>query len=311
MGAAISCIGLVKRYGNVTALDGLDLEVPSGSLFGFLGPNGAGKTTTIRLLTGLAWPTSGRAVVAGFDPGRDGGRLRQRISHQDQHSRLYGWMTGQELLLTVGRLFGLSGAELRSRVEDVLEKTGLVEAARRRVGGYSGGMRQRLNLAQALINRPEVMFLDEPASSLDPAGRHEVLELLANLRGQVTVFMSSHILEDVEKVCDRVGIIDRGRLLVDSTIDDLQARFAEPVFTIELEPGQGDGKQLVAALHELTLVTAVGQDGPVLRVTVTDAAHAGPELLRVLATSGVNVARFERVRPTLEDMFLRLIPNPG
>jgi ABC-2 type transport system ATP-binding protein len=311
MQAAISCIGLVKRYGDVTALDGLDLEVPSGSLFGFLGPNGAGKTTTIRLLTGLAWPTSGRAVVAGFDPGRDGVRLRARISHQDQHSRLYGWMTGQELLLTVGRLFGLSGADLRSRVGEVLEMTGLVEAARRRVGGYSGGMRQRLNLAQALINRPEVMFLDEPASSLDPAGRHEVLELLGNLRGKVTVFMSSHILEDVEKVCDRVGIIDHGRLLVDSTIGQLQARFAEPVFTIELEPGQGDDKKLVAGLQELTLVTAVGREGPVMRVTVTDATHAGPELLRVLATSGVNVARFERVRPTLEDMFLRLIPNPG
>jgi ABC-2 type transport system ATP-binding protein len=301
---------LVKRYGNVTALDGLDLEVPAGSLYGFLGPNGAGKTTTIRLLTGLAWATSGRAVVAGFDPGRDGGRLRERISHQDQHSRLYGWMTGRELLLTVGRLFGMSGPDLRSRVEDVLEKTGLVEVAGRRVGGYSGGMRQRLNLAQALINRPEVMFLDEPASSLDPAGRHAVLELLASLRGQVTVFMSSHILEDVEKVCDRVGIIDHGRLLVDSTIGELQARFAEPVFTIELEPGQGDDK-LVGALQELTLVAAVGRDGPVMRVTVTDATHAGPELMRVLATSGVNVARFERVRPTLEDMFLRLVPNPG
>jgi ABC-2 type transport system ATP-binding protein len=309
MEAAISCTGLVKRYGDVTALDGLDLDVPSGSLFGFLGPNGAGKTTTIRLLTGLAWPTSGRAAVVGLDPSRDGGRLRERISHQDQHSRLYGWMTGRELLLTVGRLFGLSGPNLRSRVEEVLAKTGLVEAARRRVGGYSGGMRQRLNLAQALINRPDVMFLDEPASSLDPAGRHEVLELLANLRGQVTVFMSSHILEDVEKICDRVGIIDHGRLLVDSTIGELQARFAEPVFTIELEPGQGDDTRLVADLQELTLVAAIGRDGPALRVTVTDASHAGPELMRILATSGVNVARFERVRPTLEDMFLRLIPD--
>jgi ABC-2 type transport system ATP-binding protein len=308
--AAISCQGLVKRYGNVTALDGLELEVPSGSIFGFLGPNGAGKTTTIRLLTGLSWPTAGRAVVAGFDPSRDG-RLRERISHQDQDSRLYAWMTGRELLEVVGRLFGLSGAELRSRVDEVLELTGLKEVARRRVGGYSGGTRQRLNLAQAMINRPSVMFLDEPASSLDPAGRHEVLDLLAGLRGQVTVFMSSHILEDVEKVCDRVGIIDHGRLLVDSSLGELQARFAEPVFTIELEPGQGTPDKLVAALAQLPLVAAVTRDGPVLRVTVTKAMQAGPELLRILATSGLNVAAFQRVRPTLEDIFLRLIPGPA
>lgn len=309
MAAAISCRALVKRYGSVTALDGLDLEVPFGTLFGFLGPNGAGKTTTIRLLTGLAWPTSGRVTVVGIDPAGDGGRLRERISHQDQHSRLYGWMTGRELLQTVGRLFGLSGPPLRSRVDEVLEMTGLLDVAGRRLGGYSGGMRQRLNLAQALINRPEVLFLDEPASSLDPAGRHEVLELLTQLRGRATVFMSSHILEDVEKVCDRVGIIDRGRLLVDSTLGELQARFAEPVFTIELEPGQGDEQpKLVASLQELALVTAVARAGPVLRVTVNDASHAGPELMRVLARSGVNVARFERIRPTLEDMFLRLVP---
>jgi ABC-2 type transport system ATP-binding protein len=245
-----------------------------------------------------------------LDPARDGGQLRSRISHQDQHSRLYGWMTGRQLLDTVGRLFGLSGRALRTRVDEVLDLTGLVEAASRRVGGYSGGMRQRLNLAQALINRPQVMFLDEPASSLDPAGRHEVLNLLATLRGQVTVFMSSHILEDVEKICDRVGIIDHGRLIVDSTIGELQSRFAEPVFTIELEPGQGEADGLVAALKQVNIVTAVTRELPVLRVTVADASQAGPELMRVLATSGVNVARFERVRPTLEDMFLRLIPNP-
>jgi ABC-2 type transport system ATP-binding protein len=308
--AAIVCHGLVKRYGNITALDHLDLEVPAGSLFGFLGPNGAGKTTTIRLLTGLAWPTSGRAIVAGIDPASGDIQLRQRISHQDQQSKLYGWMKGRELLEFVGRLFGFRGPDLRSRVDEVLEKTGLVEAAGRRVAGYSGGMRQRLNLAQALMNRPQVLFLDEPASSLDPAGRHDVLNLLADLRGQVTVFMSSHILEDVEKVCDRVGIIDRGRLVVDASMADLQARFAEPVFAIELEPGQPTAQTaLLAALDQSALVEGVGRDGPVIRVAVSDASRAGPEILRILATSDVHVARFERLRPSLEDVFLRLVPS--
>jgi ABC-2 type transport system ATP-binding protein len=308
--AAILCHGLVKRYGDITAVDRLDLEVPAGSLFGFLGPNGAGKTTTIRLLTGLAWPTSGRAVVAGLDPARGDIQLRQRISHQDQQSKLYGWMNGRELLQFVGRLFGLRGSDLRSRVDEALEKTGLVEAAGRRVAGYSGGMRQRLNLAQALMNRPQVLFLDEPASSLDPAGRHEVLDLLADLRGQVTVFMSSHILEDVEKICDRVGIIDRGRLIVDATMADLQARFAEPLFAIELEPGQAAAEaDLIALLKQSSLISGIGRDGATLRVGVNDASRAGPEILRILATTGVSVARFERLRPSLEDVFLRLVPS--
>ncbi|HEY8760123.1 MAG TPA: ABC transporter ATP-binding protein [Candidatus Dormibacteraeota bacterium] len=314
MEAAIVCHGLVKRYGDITALDHLELEVPAGSLFGFLGPNGAGKTTTIRLLTGLAWPSSGRSVVAGLDPARGDIRLRHLISHQDQQSKLYGWMNGRELLEFVGRLFGFRGSDLRSRVDEVLEKTGLVEAAGRRVADYSGGMRQRLNLAQALMNRPQVLFLDEPASSLDPAGRHDVLDLLADLRGQVTVFMSSHILEDVEKVCDRVGIIDQGRLVADATMAELQARFAEPVFAIELEPGQAAaGAVLVTLLEQSALVGGIGRDGPVLRVAVNDASRAGPEILRILASSGVHIARFERLRPSLEDVFLRLVPSqrPG
>jgi ABC-2 type transport system ATP-binding protein len=248
--------------------------------------------------------------VAGLDPARGDIQLRQRISHQDQQSNLYGWMKGRELLEFVGRLFGFRGPDLRSRVDEVLEKTGMVEAAGRRVAGYSGGMRQRLNLAQALINRPQVLFLDEPASSLDPAGRHDVLDLLADLRGQVTIFMSSHILEDVEKVCDRVGIIDRGRLVADATMTELQARFAEPVFAIELEPGQAAaGADLVTVLEQSTLVEGIGRNGPVLRVAVNDASQAGPEILRILASSGVHIARFERLRPSLEDVFLRLVPS--
>src|ERR1700730_4727521 len=312
MESAIVCQALVKRYGKITALAHLDLEVPAGTLFGFLGPNGAGKTTTIRLLTGLAWPSSGRAVVAGLDPARGDIQLRQRISHQDQQSKLYGWMKGRELLEFVGRLFGFRGSDLRSRVDEVLEKTGLVEAAGRRVAGYSGGMRQRLNLAQALMNRPQVLFLDEPASSLDPAGRHDVLDLLADLRGEVTVFMSSHILEDGEKVCERAGIIDRGRLVADATMTELQTRFAEPVFAIELEPGQAAaGADLVTVLGHSAVVGGIGRDGAVLRVVVNDASRAGPESMRILATSGVHVARFERIRPSLEDIFLRLVPSQG
>jgi ABC-2 type transport system ATP-binding protein len=308
--AAIRCEGLVKRYGAVTALDRLDLEVPTGSLFGFLGPNGAGKTTTIRLLTGLAWPTAGGATVAGIDPAHGGTRLARLIGHQDQQPRLYGWMTGRELLRFAGRLFGLGEERLRARVDEVLELTGLTEAARRRVGGYSGGMRQRLSLAQALLHEPELLFLDEPVSALDPAGRHEVLELLAGLRGRVTVFMSSHILADVERICDRVAIIDRGRLVVESTVADLQARFAQPVLVVELEPGQGRAEAgLIEALERVPLVGGVSRHGGEIRVAADDPTRATPEVLRVLASSGAAVARFERLRPSLEDIFLRVVPG--
>ena len=218
---AVACGGLTKRYGEVVALDGLTLEVPKGAVFGILGPNGAGKTTLLRLLTGLARPSAGRATVAGLDVTAQAEEVHRRIGFLDQSPRYYAWMRGRELVAFVGELFGLRGAALAQRVDEVLALTGLTEAANRRIGGYSGGMRQRLGLAQALVNRPEVLFLDEPVSSLDPAGRHEILEAISALRGTATVCMSTHILADVERVCDAVAILDHGRLLVSAPVAEL------------------------------------------------------------------------------------------
>src|ERR1035437_7319918 len=177
--AGVVTTGLTKRYGGgVVALDNLSLNVPSGTIFGFLGPNGAGKTTTLRLLTGLATATEGSGTVAGVRIGGTGGELARNIGYLDQDPRFYGWMRGRELLNMVGQLHGLHGAALRRRVGEVLEIVGLTEAAHRRIGGYSGGMRQRLGIGQALINQPRVLFLDEPVSSLDPEGRRDVLEII-------------------------------------------------------------------------------------------------------------------------------------
>ncbi len=177
--AAVVTTGLTKSYGRgITALDHLNLTVPSGSIFGFLGPNGAGKTTTLRLLTGLATATDGSGSVAGVRIGGTSGELARNIGYLDQDPRFYGWMRGRELLNMVGQLHGLHGAELRQRVGEVLEIVGLTDAAHRRIGGYSGGMRQRLGIGQAIINQPRVLFLDEPVSSLDPEGRRDVLEII-------------------------------------------------------------------------------------------------------------------------------------
>ena len=317
-GLAIEARGLTKRYGDVVALDALDLAVPTGSVFGFLGPNGAGKTTTLRLLTGLGRATAGSAVVAGIEVGRGGTDLARRIGYLDQDPRFYGWMTGRELLTFVGRAYGLGGAALRSRVDEVLETVGLSDAARRRIGGYSGGMRQRLGVGQAMLPRPSVLLLDEPVSALDPGGRRDTLELIGRLRGESTVLMSTHILTDVERICDRVAILDHGRLVTEAPMSELLGRHARPILELDPEPGQAAAvATLAAALRAAAWTREVREDHGVLRVIVTDVEQAAAEALPLVVAAGVRLARFERVRPTLEDVFLQLVgaadppaPNP-
>jgi ABC-2 type transport system ATP-binding protein len=308
----VSTRGLTKRYRLDVALDHLDLDVPAGCVFGFLGPNGAGKTTTLRLLTGLARPTEGSATVAGIDATTGGRALAGRIGALDQDPRYYGWMTGRELLAFVGRLHGLGGASLRTRVDEVLETIGLVDAANRRIGGYSGGMRQRIGIGQAMLPRPSVLFLDEPVSSLDPAGRRDVLEMISRLRGTCTVFMSTHILNDVERVCDRVGILDHGRLIAEAPMDELLASHARPILELDPEPGQDAAVDaLVATVRAQAWTRDVRVEHGLVRVFVTDADRAAIEMLPLVVATGVRLGRFERVRPTLEDVFLALVGTAG
>jgi ABC-2 type transport system ATP-binding protein len=311
-GAAIETHGLSKRYGSVLALEGLDLTVPSGSVFGFLGPNGAGKTTTLRLLTGLARASHGSASVAGVTIDNASGQLASKIGYLDQDPRFYGWMTGRELLELVGRLNGLRGYELSQRVGDILDLVGLAEAGQRKIGGYSGGMRQRLGIGQALINQPSVLFLDEPVSSLDPEGRRDILALIEGLRGSVTVFMCTHILSDVERVCDRVAILNLGHLVAEGPIDELLDRYAQPVYEIEPEPHQPDAlERLAAVLKPLPWVSYISLTPEKARVFVSDPREAAGALLPLIAQTGISIARFERGRPSLEDVFMRLVARPG
>jgi ABC-2 type transport system ATP-binding protein len=305
---AIEASGLTKRFGSILALDRLDLVVPRGSVFGLLGPNGAGKTTTIRILTGLARPTAGSAFVAGIEVGPDEPELRRRLGYLDQDPRFYGWMTGRELLELVGRLHGLAGSELRSRVDEMLARTGLTGAAQRRIGGYSGGMRQRLGIAQALLNRPEILILDEPVSSLDPEGRRDLLELIAGLRGEATVVFSTHVLADVERICDRVAILDRGRLVTEGPLEELLAAHARPIYRLGPAPGQGGAVAiLVDRLRTAPWTTDVAAGDDLVRVTVSEPVAAAAGILPLVVAAGVVLDSFERVRPTLEDVFLELV----
>jgi ABC-2 type transport system ATP-binding protein len=305
---AIQIEGLVKTFGQVRALDGLTLTVEAGSVFGFLGPNGAGKTTTIRILTGLAWATAGRAWVDGVEVTADRHGVARHIGYLPQDPTFYPWMTARELLDHVGRVFGLPARRSQKRTTELLELVGLTKAARRRVGGFSGGMRQRLGIAQALVNQPAILLLDEPVSSLDPFGRKELLELIERLRGQCTVFMSTHILADVERVCDTVGIIDQGKLVIESHQEELLERYVVPAFEIETEDRFAQDLQAWAdSLRTRKWVVSASADGHHARVVVADVETAKRELLALAVQSGLVLTRYEMVRPSLEDVFMKLV----
>jgi ABC-2 type transport system ATP-binding protein len=314
-GVAVTCRALTKRFGSgtasVVAVDHLDLDVPEGSVFGLLGPNGAGKTTTLRLITGLASPTSGSAAIDGVtvDPHDPG--ARRAIGVLDQDPRYYGWMTGRELVELAGQLQGLPRNDARTRTSDVLERCGLADAANRRIGGYSGGMRQRLGIAQALVAEPSLLILDEPVSSLDPEGRRDLLALIADLRVRATILFSTHVLADVERICDRVGILDRGRLVTEGPLDELLGRFALPLYRLDPEPGQAAAVAALAArLATVDWVDRITAQGDGLVVSVSDATLASGELLPLIVSEGIRLATFERARPSLEDVFLRLVGRP-
>jgi ABC-2 type transport system ATP-binding protein len=309
---AIRTESLVKTFGDVRALDGLTFSVEAGSVFGFLGPNGAGKTTTVRILTGLARATAGRAWVDDIEVTANPRRAARQIGYLPQDPAFYPWMTGRELLDHVGRVFGLPTRERQSRIREVLELTGLTKAARRRVGGYSGGMRQRLGIAQALVNKPSVLLLDEPVSSLDPVGRRELLELIERLRGQCTVLMSTHILADVERVCDTVGIINEGKLVIEAPQEELLERYAIPAFEIETETGLDPQLEAWAEfIKAFPWVASASTQSHTARVVVKDLGTAKRELVASALQAGLILTRYEVVRPSLEDVFVQLVGEGG
>jgi ABC-2 type transport system ATP-binding protein len=301
--AAIEAVGLTKTYGQVRALDGLDLIVDEGSIFGFLGPNGAGKTTMVRLLTGLAHPTAGTVNVLG-SPVRAGEGVGTRMGYLPDVPGFYDWMTGRDFLRFAGRLFGIPKPQLTSRMEMLLDLAGLADVETK-IGGYSRGMRQRLGIAQALINAPRLLVLDEPTSALDPIGRKEVLEMLASLRGRSTVFFSTHILADVDRVCDTVAILDRGRLVVQAAMQELKTRYGGHKLVLEVTDG---ADALAAEITAQPWAAAVAR-GPnsTIEVTVSDMSVAQRAIPTLVAARGLGLSRFESGEVQLEEVFVELV----
>jgi len=306
--AAISTRGLTKRYGPILGLDAVGLEIPAGTITGVIGPNGSGRTTLLRLLAGLIRPTAGSAVVAGVPVGvRRGVELRRRIGVLPAADAIYDWMTGREQVAFAAELAGIARTEIPDRVDDTLHRVGLGAVADARTAVYDLAQRRRLGLAQALIGEPEVVFLDEPVTSLEPATRTALLGIIRGLRDQATVLLTTADPSDVEAVCDRVAVLEGGRLLVSARVDDLVRDAMGTNYVITLDGQAGLAHEgLLARLGHEPWVRTVEANGLDLRVSVRDEERAARELLPAIVATGLPIASFRRERPTLGDVIADL-----
>jgi ABC-2 type transport system ATP-binding protein len=306
-GAAIEARDLVKTYPKgVRALDGLGFAVEAGTVFGLLGPNGAGKSTTVKILTTLTRPDAGQASVAGIDVLAGPDRVRRAIGLVAQRSGVDLEATGRENLTLQGQVYGLRGAELRRRVEELLDRFGLAEAAGRVTRGYSGGMQRRLDIAMGLIHRPRVLFLDEPTTGLDPEVRADLWAEIAHLSGSegLTILLTTHYLEEADRLAGRLAIVDHGRVVAEGSPDALKGELRGDAIHVELGDPQADG-QAAAALDRVPGVWEVTVEGRALRARTDDGSAAVPAVLQALEAGGMRVASVTIARPSLDDVYLR------
>jgi ABC-2 type transport system ATP-binding protein len=300
---AIDVRGLEREYkSGLKAVRGIDLQVEPGEVYGFLGPNGAGKTTTVRMLVTLLRPTGGTATVAGFDVARQPGKVRERIGVALQDAALDQLMTGSELMELQATLHGIPRREVAPRAADLIDRVGLTNAADRRVGTYSGGMRRRLDLAMALIHEPEVLFLDEPTTGLDPTSRTTLWDEVRRLKADgTTVFLTTQYLEEADQLADRVGIIADGLIVAEGTPAALKAEVGRPHLDISFL-GEADLERARARLADFGAVKPA-PEGVDVSVAVADGAAAIAGVVRALDEAGLTVASLELVAPTLDDVF--------
>lgn len=307
----INTQGLSKQFKGVKALDGLTLRVPKNSIFGFLGPNGAGKSTTIKLLLGLIHPTGGSATVFGEDIVGNSLEVRKRIGYLAQEPHYYEHMTARETLRFTARFFYSGPSRLiEERVSEMLNLTGLEDKADRPIKGFSGGERQRLGIAQAQVNYPDLLILDEPAASLDPQGRHDVLSVMERLRKYTTIFYSTHILEDVQRVSDTVAILNNGKLIAEAPIDQLlQGGNNSVAYTVTFKGDPAQVQSRLTGFPWIQGVSTTAKNGETSwLVNVSDAEAAEANLLRaVLQDPQVIVTDFGRKTYNLEEVFLSLV----
>ncbi|EQB85932.1 ABC-2 type transport system ATP-binding protein [Clostridium punense] len=298
---------LTKKYGNFQVLDGISFEVKRGSIYGFLGPNGAGKTTTMNILSGLIGFNGGDIYLNGQSFEKNKRQLLKKVGYLPQSPVFYGYMTAVEYLTFIGKLGGLENRKIKARIEEILHIVKLTDSAKRRIGGYSGGMKQRLGLAAALFNNPELVFLDEPTSALDPEGRMEVLDFIEGLKkSETTVFFSTHILSDIERVCDEVSILNQGKILVSDKLDNLKNKYIQPIFDIEFEENI---RELESNLKSIPWIEKTVVKDNKANIYVHDIIKAKQELLGIIAKENNPVVSYNLRKSDLEDIFIRLVNN--
>jgi ABC-2 type transport system ATP-binding protein len=305
--SAIEAKDLVKEYpGDVRALDGLSFDVEPDTVFGLLGPNGAGKSTTVKVLTTLSRPDSGSATVAGHDVLRDAVKVRRAIGVVAQRSGVDKELTGRENLRLQGQVYGMRGRELEKRVDELLEKLRLDDAADRLVRTYSGGMQRRLDVGIGLVHRPEVLFLDEPTTGLDPEVRAEMWNEIERLRGEggLTILLTTHYLEEADRLASNLVIVDRGRVVAGGSPEALKAQLEGDAVRVELSNGTPDGR-VREALGRVGGVQEVLVDGRTVHARVGDGASAVPVVLAALDHHAIPVASVTVARPSLDDVYLR------
>jgi ABC-2 type transport system ATP-binding protein len=303
--SAIRCQSVVREFAGVAAVNGVDLDVEAGEIYGFLGPNGAGKSTTVRMLCTLLAPTSGTASVAGFDVMEQPGEVRLRIGAALQEAALDPRQTGAELLLLQGRLYGLTRADARRRVDELGQLIDLSEALDRRIGTYSGGMKRRLDLAAALIHNPDILFLDEPTTGLDPVSRAVVWEEVRRLNSDLgmTVFLTTQYLEEADALAGRVGIIDHGRIVAEGTPADLKRAIGSDMIVARVD---GDARSVCAAVEHVDGVLGVEAHGNEMMVSTGNGPATISAVAVALSQCGVPIRDLTLRTPTLDDVFLEL-----
>lgn len=291
---------LTKRFDETTAVDGISFQLEPERCMALLGPNGAGKTTTLKMLSGLLKPTSGKIELAELGK-RD---IRHFIGYLPQYPAFFGWMSGREFLEMSGKLAGMSAKEAADRAKELLERVGLKDAAKRKIRGYSGGMKQRLGLAQAIVHRPKLLVLDEPVSALDPQGRREVMELLKEMKQETTLLFSTHILHDAEEICDDIMIMHQGKIVIKGDLEQLRQEHQKPLVRMRV---RNPGEEWIESIRREAFVQHLHIESNEIVLQVSQLSEARDRLLQIIVDQRIELESFETGRTTLEDLFMKAV----